>query len=101
MKKFKDILREQLMEPFSFFQMFSVSLWLMDENRFYSLLTLFLLFMTACTVVIQRMKTSMMLRQMRLQPQYIQVYRDNRWERISSYDLVPGDIVSLHTASHS
>lgn len=50
------------MEPFSFFQLFSVSLWLMDENRFYSLITLGMLFMSAFTVVIQRMRTMMMLR---------------------------------------
>jgi len=34
----------------------------MDENFVYPLLTLFLLFMSACTVVIQRLKTLLMLR---------------------------------------
>jgi hypothetical protein len=52
MKKFKEVLKEQLMEPFSFFQIFSVSLWLLDESRIYALFTLSMLFVTSCTVVI-------------------------------------------------
>ena len=50
---FGKLLKEQLVEPFSFFQFFSVSLWLLDENRLYSLFTLGLLLMTSCTVVMQ------------------------------------------------
>ncbi|KAL4433179.1 hypothetical protein ABPG74_010874 [Tetrahymena malaccensis] len=97
-RKFADVFKDQIMEPFSFFQIFSVSLWLMDENRFYSLLTLFMLFMSAFTVVIQRMRTMMMLRQMKLQPQYINVLREKKWVKISSEELMPGDIVQIQTA---
>lgn len=71
MKKFNDILKDQLMEPFSFFQIFSVSLWLMDENRMYAIMTLGLLFFSACTVVIQRLRTMLMLRGMKLTPSYV------------------------------
>jgi cation-transporting ATPase 13A1 len=67
----------------------------MDENRFYSLLTLGMLFMSAFTVVIQRMRTMMMLRQMKLQPQYINVLREKRWTKLSSEELLPGDIVQI------
>ncbi|EGR29218.1 hypothetical protein IMG5_160550 [Ichthyophthirius multifiliis] len=96
-KKFRDIFKDQIMEPFSFFQMFSVSLWLMDESRFYALLTLFMLVLSAFTVVIQRMRTMLMLRQMKLHPQYINAYRNKRWIKINSEDLSPGDIVQIQT----
>ncbi|CAK72470.1 unnamed protein product (macronuclear) [Paramecium tetraurelia] len=98
MKKFNEVLKDQLMEPFSFFQIFSVSLWLLDESRIYALFTLSMLFFTSCTVVIQRMKTMLTLRQMKLNPQLITVYRKNQWTKISSELLVPGDVVILQTA---
>lgn len=37
---------------------------------------------------------------MKLNPQYIQVYRQNNWIRISSEELVPGDICIIQ-ASHT
>jgi len=51
--EFKTLLRDQLIEPFSFFQFFSVALWLLDENRFYPLITLFMIFISSCMVTIQ------------------------------------------------
>jgi manganese-transporting P-type ATPase len=90
LRSFKELLKDQMMEPFSFFQFFSVSLWLLDENRFFALLTLGMLFMTSCTVVIQRIRTMLMLRAMKLQPQYVSVYRGDKWSKISSEDLRPG-----------
>lgn len=94
-RNFAELLKDQLMEPFSFFQFFSVSLWLVDENRFFAIFTLFLLFFTGCITVIQRIRTMIMYRQMRLNPQYIHVYRENKWVRISSHDLEPGDICMI------
>lgn len=95
MKKFKEVLREQLMEPFSFFQLFSISLWLLDESRFYALFTIMMLLVSACTVVIQRMKTMLTLRQMKLNPAFITVHRNGTWTKISTEDLLPGDICIL------
>ena len=99
-KKFTELLQDHLMEPFSFFQFFSVSLWLVDENRYYAMFTLFMLFMTACILVVQRIKTMMMFRQMKLNPHYIMVYRNHKWVKISSLELDPGDICFV-TSSNS
>lgn len=41
------------------------------------------------------------LRGMALPPQPVTVYRSNKWLQISSYELVPGDIVSLGKSSTS
>jgi len=98
-KKFSELLKDHLMEPFSFFQFFSVSLWLVDENRYYAIFTIFLLFMTACTLVIQRIRTMMMFRQMKLNPHYLPVYRNHKWVKISSLDLDPGDICVINSSN--
>lgn len=97
-RSFNNLLKDQLMEPFSFFQFFSVSLWLMDENRFYSLLTLAMLFMTSCTVVLQRIRTMMTMRQMKLNPCYVKVWQEDRWVKVPSSTLRPGDVVQVESA---
>lgn len=80
---------------------FSVSLWLLDENPLYALFTLSLLVFTAFTVVIQRMRTMLTLRQMKLNPCYVTVYRNKQWTKVSSENLVPGDIVMIQTADQA
>ena len=39
-----------------------------------------------------------MLRQMKLNPQYIMTFRKNQWEKVSSEDLKPGDICIIQSA---
>ena len=46
-------------------------------------------------IVIQRMLNLGFLRNMRSPPYYIYVYRNDKWEEISSTELLPGDIVSV------
>lgn len=81
------------MDPFSFFQLFSVFLWMMDENRIYSLMILLMLLVSAFTIAIQRIKTLASYRSMTLAPQQMNVYRDGKWFKTSSYELRPNDIV--------
>ena len=98
-KKFSELLKDHLMEPFSFFQFFSVSLWLLDENRYFAIFTLFLLLITACMLVLQRIRTMMMFRQMKLNPHYLMVYRNHKWLKISSVLLDPGDICIINPSN--
>jgi cation-transporting ATPase 13A1 len=83
------------MDPFSFFQLFSVFLWMLDENRVFSLMILTMLFMSAFTIAIQRIKTLVSFRSMSLAPHLIHVYRDQKWTKISSYELKPMDIILI------
>jgi cation-transporting ATPase 13A1 len=55
----------------------------------YSVFTLFLLFVTACTIVIQRMRTMLTLRQMKINASFVTVFRKGTWSKVSSEDLVP------------
>lgn len=47
---FKDLFKEQITDPLSFFQIFSSALWFFDDNFFYPLLTVVLLVVTNFTV---------------------------------------------------
>jgi cation-transporting ATPase 13A1 len=92
-RPFWDIVRDQIVDPFSFFQLFSVFLWMLDENRVYSIMILVMLMISAFTIATQRIKTLVSYRSMTLAPQQMNVYRDGKWFKASSYELRPNDIV--------
>ena len=45
----------------------------------------------------QRQGSLLMLRSMRRPPTIVWVYREKRWQEITSLDVVPGDVLSLST----
>lgn len=92
-RPFWDIVRDHFMNPFSFFQLFSVFLWMLDDNRAFSLMIILMLFFSSFTQAIQRIKTLVSFRSMSLAPHYVNVYRADKWNRIPSYELKPMDIV--------
>ncbi len=59
------------------------------------MLTIVLLVFSIFSVAIDRMTAVMNLRTLRLNPQYIHVYRDDVWHKIESTKLIPGDICSV------
>lgn len=63
--KFMDVYQEHLVAPFFVFQIFCSALWLLDEYWYYSLFTLFMLFIFEGTVVMQRLQNMKRLRGMR------------------------------------
>lgn len=83
------------MAPFFVFQMFCVGLWLLDDYWYYSLFTLVMLIGFESTVVWQRQRTLNEFRGMSIQPYEIYVYRQKKWEQITSDKLLPGDLVSV------
>ena len=93
------IFREQLMDPLNFFQLFSVALWFFDDNFYHPLMTIVLLVFSIFSVAIDRVTTMMNLRTLKLKPQYIYAYRDEKWVKLSSKELRPGDICSIQPSS--
>lgn len=92
---FQKLMKEHCMEPFFVFQVFCVGLWCLDEYWYYSLFTLFMLFMFESTMAKARLKTLSELRRVKVDGQTLMVYRCGKWIKISGTDLLPGDVVSI------
>lgn len=92
---FWELFKEHAVAPFFVFQLFSVALWLMDEQWYYSLFSLFMLVSFEMTTVFQRRTTMNEFQSMGIKPYPINVYRNGAWENLMTEDLLPGDIVSI------
>ncbi|GER34911.1 cation-transporting atpase 13a1, partial [Striga asiatica] len=92
---FQRLMKEQIMEPFFVFQVFCVGLWCLDEYWYYSLFTLFMLFMFESTMAKSRLKTLSELRRVKVDSQMLTVYRCGKWVKLSGTELLPGDVVSI------
>ncbi|XP_022882180.1 probable manganese-transporting ATPase PDR2 isoform X2 [Olea europaea var. sylvestris] len=92
---FSKLLKEQIMEPFFVFQVFCVGLWCLDEYWYYSLFTLFMLFMFESTMAKSRLKTLSELRRVKVDSRTLMVYRCGKWVKMSGTELLPGDVVSI------
>ncbi|KAJ9135114.1 hypothetical protein P3X46_032333 [Hevea brasiliensis] len=96
---FQKLMKEHCMEPFFVFQVFCVGLWCLDEYWYYSLFTLFMLFMFESTMAKSRLKTLSELRRVRVDSQILLVHRCGKWVKLPGTDLLPGDVVSIGRSS--
>ncbi|KAG2668539.1 hypothetical protein I3843_15G159800 [Carya illinoinensis] len=96
---FQKLMKEHCMEPFFVFQVFCVGLWCLDEYWYYSLFTLFMLFMFESTMAKSRLKTLTELRRVRVDGQTLMAYRCGKWVKLTGTDLLPGDVVSIGRSS--
>ncbi|OQR97175.1 P-type ATPase (P-ATPase) Superfamily [Thraustotheca clavata] len=92
---FIKMFQEQLVEPLTVFQIFSVCLYMLDEYWQYSLFTLVMILMFEGVTVFSRLKNLQTLRGMGNVPRDIYVYRSGKWTQVSTTSLVPGDIISI------
>eukprot|EP00731_Ephydatia_muelleri_P023854 Em0016g125a len=83
--------------PLLVFQVFCVGLWCLDEYWYYSLFTLLMLVSFEAILVKQQQKNLADVRNMSSKPYPIFVYRGGRWTKISTEELLPGDIISVGT----
>lgn len=92
---FFSLYKEHIVAPFFVFQLFCILLWVFDDYGLHSGMTLMMLCIFEATVVGQRIINLVTLRKMRVPPHNIFVYRKDSWTKISSSQLLPGDIVSV------
>lgn len=97
---FLELFVEHMLAPFFVFQLFSIALWLMDEMWYLSLFSLFMLLTFEATTVFQRKSTMTEFQSMGIKAYDIWCFRNNKWEEISTHDLLPGDIVSVVRTPH-
>ena len=92
---FLALLREQALAPFFAFQMFSVSLWMLDEYWQYALYSLSMLLAMEALQAFQRLQQHGALRSMRPAPSPVHRLRQGMWARVAARELLPGDVISL------
>ena len=92
---FGDLYKQQLVSPFTVFQLFCVILWCLDSYWQYSVFTLFMIFSFEASVVMQRIKNLNVLKGMDNKTLDVLVFRNRRWEVTRTTELVPGDVFSL------
>ncbi|KAG3190212.1 Manganese-transporting ATPase 4 [Phytophthora cactorum] len=92
---FVDMFKQQLLEPLTVFQIFSVCLYMLDEYWQYSLFTLGMILMFEGVTVMSRLKNLQTLRGMGNKAREMYVYREKTWKKMNSDLLVPGDVISV------
>ena len=92
---FFSLYKEHIFSSFFIFQLFCTLLRSFDNYSYNYLISLIMILFFEIAIACQRIFNFATLRNMRVPPHYIFVYRDNEWKEIPSNELYPGDIVSV------
>ncbi len=96
---FIELYKEQLLSPFTVFQLFTSGLWLLDYYWQYAFFTLIMICTMECVTVWQRLRSIKALKGYGMEAIPLQVYRIGQWIPVTSEDLLPGDVFSLTKCS--
>ncbi len=92
---FWHLYKDHLLAPFFVFQVFSIILWVFEDQWQYSALTLSMMLVFEATVCQARLRSLRELRGLRNRPRNYFVYRNMNWTNINSSEILPGDLVSI------
>eukprot|EP01127_Copromyxa_protea_P019679 TRINITY_DN6440_c0_g1_i1.p1 TRINITY_DN6440_c0_g1~~TRINITY_DN6440_c0_g1_i1.p1 ORF type:complete len:1356 (+),score=374.54 TRINITY_DN6440_c0_g1_i1:25-4092(+) len=92
---FMDLYKQQIVQPITVFQMFCTLLWMLDEYWKYSIFSGLMILLFEGVTVFTRLKSMRMIRGMGNKSREVYVYRLGKWERMSTEEIVPGDLISV------
>jgi len=93
---FLELYVEQLLSPLAIFQVFTSLLWLLDAVSLgFTAFQVASILLLESTSVFQRQRMLKTLNQMSAKPFGLQVYREGKWQRLTTTALLPGDLISL------
>ena len=97
--RFVDLYIEQLLSPLAIFQIFCSLLWLLDAVSIgFTVFQLFTILLLESTTVFQRQRTLKTLSSMSAKPYELHVFRLGAWVKLSTTQLLPGDLISVKDA---
>ncbi|CAD8093684.1 unnamed protein product [Paramecium sonneborni] len=93
------ILLNEILSPFNIFQLFSFIVWSLDDYYLYAILIAILTIIQIVITLYDLEKQNHKIREMIYYENAVIVHRDHHQLKISSKDLVPGDIVQITAKS--
>jgi cation-transporting ATPase 13A2 len=86
---------DELLHPFFVFQLFSVVLWLVDGYRSYAYVIIFMTVVSLTSSLLETMRNLKTIRKMAYYECPVNVLRAGEIVRMSSVELVPGDLIEV------
>ncbi|KAK9762948.1 hypothetical protein K7432_010801, partial [Basidiobolus ranarum] len=96
-KPIMQLLTDEVLHPFYVFQIFSVTLWMLDDYLYYAICIFIISASSIVTTLVETRKNTRRMSEMSRFVCDIKVYRNDHWRLISSEDLVPGDVFEVNT----
>uniref|UniRef100_A0A3B3B8U0 ATPase cation transporting 13A2 n=1 Tax=Oryzias melastigma TaxID=30732 RepID=A0A3B3B8U0_ORYME len=94
-KSYMKLLLEEVLNPFYVFQVFSITLWMIDEYYYYALCIFVISIISISVSLYETRRQSITLRNMARLVTKVTIRRDSGEESVSSEELVPGDCLII------
>lgn len=95
------ILGDEILNPFYIFQIFSIILWCFENYYYYAACIFIITSISSIISLLQTRKSYLRLKDLTSFSCVVQVFRAGKWKKISSKDLVPGDIYAVEHSLNS
>ncbi|CAG9324970.1 ATP13A2 [Blepharisma stoltei] len=95
LKSFFRLVYEEGTSPFYIFQIFSITIWMVDDYILYSCCIILLTCISLFSSAVQTRKSMLALHEIALKIIKVKVLRQGNWTVLDSANLVPGDVIEI------